>query len=982
MEYQPMSVPTLTAPERHAAPAAGRFFDELPALACLIDSDGCLSRVNGAWLELLGYPVPSLIGKPFSKFFHRQELPLLETGLVHCGPRETWDRFEARFRCADGSYKWLLWQFKTDHEKQLVYAVAFDVSDRKQQEAAAQRRLTAATFQAQIWEPFTKGSSTSETLTVWVDALQRHVEARDVQIWIPAQPNVKPALKARASASLGIGHSRTDLDFLERDVRQVFASRLPLVIRDIDAEPRLAPQREMLRERQIKGIILYPVLANDQPLAAISVFLSTECGAAEGYLIERAAFEMSAAWSHLAQEDDLRATKRQYDALFRSANVGISRVDAEGNVRAWNAAAEKILGWRTADMTTRKFPIAGNSERELFDTCIKGAFAGKTTARVEARCWSSNGKAIEVALSISPLLGPEEGVSQALVVFEDLTEPRRTSRRLRLYNTIMSTLGTATSVGQAIESVLATVAREFGWDYGEFWQWDKTETVLTRATTWQSAAANAVRFAEDSRSRDLASDSQLLAQVLRSGKPRLFAGCARNRDFPRCDLAARCGLGDAVAVPVATGRDPSGVLIFFASQIEEPDEQFLAVMASTSAQICQFLDRSRMEESLREAEENLLQAKKMDAVGRLVGGVVHDFNNVLTVILGCGEIARDENLTDKSTCDLLDEVVNAGKRAAGLTRQLLAFCRKEEAEQVVLNLNVTVTEMEKLLRRLIGEHIELETVLSSELGCVCADPGHIEQLVMNLVVNARDAMAHGGRLVIKTQPLEFGPSWKKAFPAARPGWYALLSISDTGCGIDEATQAHIFEPFFTTKAAGKGTGMGLATVCEIVKDAGAHIAVESQLGKGTTFRILFPTVTQGLTSWQVKSAPAPIPRGNEVVLVVEDDLNVRRLIVRILKAQGYTLLEAAGAQEAIELCRTHSKRLDLLITDVVMPRMNGRELAGQLKAMNAKLKVLYVSGYSEGEYGRPAGLSRDVPFLPKPFTSFDLARKVRDVCDS
>ncbi len=198
-----MSVPTLTATERHATPAAGRFFDELPALACLIDSDGRLSRVNGAWLELLGYPVQSLVGKPFSKFFHSQELPLLETGLVHCGPRETWDRFEARFRCADGSYKWLLWQFKTDHEKQLVYAVAFDVSDRKQQEAAAQRRLTAATFQAQIWEPFTKGSSTSETLTVWVDALQRHVEARDVQIWIPAQPNGKPVLKARRGCFTG-----------------------------------------------------------------------------------------------------------------------------------------------------------------------------------------------------------------------------------------------------------------------------------------------------------------------------------------------------------------------------------------------------------------------------------------------------------------------------------------------------------------------------------------------------------------------------------------------------------------------------------------------------------------------------------------------------------------------------------------------------------------------------------------------------------
>jgi CheY-like chemotaxis protein len=236
------------------------------------------------------------------------------------------------------------------------------------------------------------------------------------------------------------------------------------------------------------------------------------------------------------------------------------------------------------------------------------------------------------------------------------------------------------------------------------------------------------------------------------------------------------------------------------------------------------------------------------------------------------------------------------------------------------------------------------------------------------------------RTAAKTIELDAG--WLKTFPSATPGRYALLSVSDTGCGMDEATRRRIFEPFFTTKPVGKGTGMGLATVCEIVRETGGHIAVESQPGKGTTFRILFPTVAQGLTSWQVDSAPVSVPRGTEAVLVVEDDPNVRRLIGRILKAQGYAVLEAGGSQEAIELCRAHSSRLDLLITDIVMPKMNGPELAAQLKTLDANLKVLFVSGYGEGEHRRPALLDREAPFLQKPFTTYDLARKVRDLCDS
>jgi PAS domain S-box-containing protein len=977
-----MIASTISPAERQAPSVTGRFFEELPALACLIDPEGRVNRVNEAWLELLGYTAGAVVGRPFAKFFHGEDIPIIETGLVRCGPCETWDRFEARFRCQDGSYKWLLWQFKSDSETRFVYAVALDLSDRKVEEAAAIRRLTAATLQAQVWAAFTKGCSTSQAVQAWADSVQRHLAAREVRIWAAGPSQPKPVLQARSIQPLAAGEPIAEFDFLEQYVRQVFASRTPMVIARVESQARLAAHLDLLRDKNIRGMAFYPVVSQDQVVAVTGVFFSTDCEAAENFLLDAVTREMGTAWSYLTAGEDLRATKRTYDALFRSATVGICRVDAGGNVKAWNSAAEKILGWRSSEILTRRFPVAGTAERELFQTCLQGAFEGRSTTRIELKCWSSSGKPVDVAVSISPLSDAEGLIAQAMAVFEDLTDRKRASRCLHLHCTIADTLAGATSINDSLESVLATICEEFEWECGEFWQWDKADETFKQTATWHSAAPNAAKFAAESQRRAASSETAFLQQILQNGKPAHLPGCIRNHQVPRSDLAARCGLEDAIAFPVVAGRDATGVLFFFGHTIERPDEQFLTLMTGISDQVGQFLNRFRMEESLHEAEENLQQAKKMDAIGRLVGGVVHDFNNVLTVILGCGEIVLQESGQNSAAKDLLGEVINAGKRASGLTRQLLSFCRKETAQPVVLDLNATVSEMEKMLRRLIGEHIELQTVLASDLRRLSADPGHLEQVIMNLLVNARDAMPQGGRIVISTQSVELDANWRKLFPGAHPGRYALLSVSDTGSGMDEATKNRIFEPFFTTKPAGKGTGMGLSTVCEIVRESGGQIAVESQPGKGTTFRLLFPTVAQGLTSWQVDAAPATISRGTETVLVVEDDPNVRRLIVRILANQGYTVLEAAGSREAIDLCRADSRRPDLLISDIVMPRMNGHELAVQMKQQFGGLKILFVSGYGDGEHRRSAALGPETPFLQKPFTTYDLSRKVREICDS
>jgi len=326
-------------------------------------------------------------------------------------------------------------------------------------------------------------------------------------------------------------------------------------------------------------------------------------------------------------------------------------------------------------------------------------------------------------------------------------------------------------------------------------------------------------------------------------------------------------------------------------------------------------------------------------------------------------------------------VLDAGKRAAGLTRQLLGFCRKEAAEPVAIDLNVHIAEMQKMIGRLVGEHIALTTNLAPNAGYVRADAAHIEQVVMNLVVNARDAMPNGGQLAIQTRCVQTGDSELKLFSGPPLGRYLLLSVRDTGSGMDEATRRRIFEPFFTTKESGKGTGMGLATVSEIISGYEGQIAVESAPGRGTTFHVLLPSVARGLAPWQVDSTPVAVPHGDETVLLVEDDDRVRLLVSRSLTARGYTVIAVDDPIQALELCKQKAAEIDLLIADVVLPHIKGPELASRVTALNPSARVLYVSGYGEEEVRRSELLRNGAAFLQKPFSTHDLARRVREVCD-
>jgi PAS domain S-box-containing protein len=378
-------------------------------------------------------------------------------------------------------------------------------------------------------------------------------------------------------------------------------------------------------------------------------------------------------------------------------------------------------------------------------------------------------------------------------------------------------------------------------------------------------------------------------------------------------------------------------------------------------------------------EEQVRLAQRMESVGRLAGGVAHDFNNLLTVILSLAKFLTDRS---RSTTDRedLQEIEAAALRAAELTQQLLAFARRQIVEPRVFDLNELVTGLDKMLRRVLGEDVKLVTIASPNLGRIRADPGRVEQVIMNLVVNARDAMASGGTLTIETADVELSSDYAALHPDVVPGPYVMLSVSDTGAGMDAPTLAKIFEPFFTTKPPGKGTGLGLATCYGIVKQSGGSIWVYSEVGKGTTFKVYLPRVVDAVTG-AMPAPPISAAYGHETLLVVEDDEMVRRVAVRILRSKGYAVHDTGDPKAAVAIFERLGRAVDLLIADVVLVGMSGKDLADRLRGERPDLKVLYTSGYTENTIVHHGVVDVGVNFLSKPYLPEDLARRAREVLD-
>ncbi len=411
-------------------------------------------------------------------------------------------------------------------------------------------------------------------------------------------------------------------------------------------------------------------------------------------------------------------------------------------------------------------------------------------------------------------------------------------------------------------------------------------------------------------------------------------------------------------------RDKSGQIIGMRSAVEDITE------------------RRQTQEALRKSEEQLRQWQKVEAIGRLAGGVAHDFNNLLMTIKGCSELLLNAFDRRDPRRDEVEEILKAADRATSLTRQLLAFGRRQVLQPQLLDLNSIVMNMDKMLRRLIGEDVQLITSLDPELWSVKVDPGMIEQVVMNLAVNSRDALPNGGKLTIETSNVVHDDEYASAHISVKPGHYVMLAVSDNGCGMDKEVQSHLFEPFFTTKEKGRGSGLGLSTVYGIIKQSGGNIWAYSEPGQGTTFKIYLPRVEKTAKVYKPKARPSTAPGGTETILLVEDEEAVRTMVSRILQNKGYTVLEARHGLEAIDICERYQESIHLMVTDVIMPQMSGRELAERLAPMLPDMKVLYMSGYPDNTIVQHGVLEAGTAFLQKPFTLNALELKVREVLDA
>jgi len=639
-------------------------------------------------------------------------------------------------------------------------------------------------------------------------------------------------------------------------------------------------------------------------------------------------------------EGALQKTNELLKAIIEAVPVAIIGLDLDGIVRTvWNPAAEKMLGWTAQEAMGKLLPTVPTDKREEFQKYREWMRKGLTMKGVEVRRQRRDGVLVDYSIYASPLHDSSGKIVGNIAVMVDITEHKRAEAALRTSEERFKRLVQNSSDVIAILDEKGIVASVSG-PSKAIMGYEPEELVGTNAFDHihpGDRESTLKTFTED---------------VAQAGSTHRWEYRFRHRD-------------GSWVVMEAVGTN----------LLKDP------VVKGIVLNIREITERKDAEEERNKLQEQLQQAMKMEAVGRLAGGVAHDFNNLLTVIHGYVELARMKLTPPDPLLKAIDGIHRAAESAAALTNQLLAFSRRQIIEPRVLSLNDLIEGLAKMLTRLIGEDIELRIVLAEVLGSVRVDPGQFEQVLVNLAVNARDAMPNGGRLVIETADVELDEEYCSRHSQMQPGRYIQLAMSDTGHGMSEEVKRHLFEPFFTTKDKGQGTGLGMATTFGAVKQAGGAIEVYSEVDRGTTFKIYLPRV-EAQAERLVKEAPdLELARGKETILLVEDDEGVRDVALNILEHLGYRVLTAANGGEAFLLVEKHAGPIALLMTDVVMPGINGRELAERLLRLKPDMKVLFTSGYTENVIVHHGVVDRNLNFIGKPYSMQALARKIRDVLD-
>jgi PAS domain S-box-containing protein len=690
----------------------------------------------------------------------------------------------------------------------------------------------------------------------------------------------------------------------------------------------------------VASALVVPIVARGETLGVLLLASNrTDLGDAESDTFVRAArsvsMQLGEALALSRMFTKLSASEKRLRTLMEGAYDCIFVLDADGRLCDANPATERFLGRARAALMGTHFdqlvhPTDRDRAKEQFAASIlTGHFF------VDARRFVRPDGGVVIG-DISASIVETEGVTVVFGVMRDVTEKARTEEALRVSEARFTRLAQSGIVGIAVSDVSGNVSEVNDAYLGMLGY--AHEDLAGGRLNWSATTPAEWRQRDDQAAAELAA-----------------TGIARPWEK---ELTRK----DGTRVPVLVGL----------AMLDPP--QCIAVVSDLT-------DRKRAEKALRASEEQLRQAQKMEAVGRLAGGVAHDFNNILSVILGYAELIVADLKPGDPLRDDAEEIGKAGHRATALTRQLLMFSRQNVIAPRVLDLNDVLSDMDKMLQRIVGEDVDVVASKATSLGRVRVDPGAIEQVIMNLVVNARDAMPTGGRLTLETANVTLDEAYTREHVGMKAGPHVMLAVSDTGTGMDPATRARVFEPFFTTKPKDKGTGLGLSTVFGIAQQSGGGVWVYSELGNGTTFKVYLPRVDAEIEKRPSHAPPANL-HGTETILLVEDDDPVRAVAMEILNRHGYQVLAARHAGEALLFCEKHSGTIHLLVTDVVMPQMGGPELGRRLAKEQPEMKVLFMSGYTDDSVVRHGVLDAKVAYLQKPLTTEGLARKVREVLDS
>ncbi|MEK7447076.1 MAG: PAS domain S-box protein [candidate division NC10 bacterium] len=679
-------------------------------------------------------------------------------------------------------------------------------------------------------------------------------------------------------------------------------------------------------------------------------------------------------------DDALRASEDRFRSVARSAADAIIVASGDGTVLFSNPAAQAMFGYAEDELLGRPLTLLMPERHREAHQAGLDRLGATGESRLLGKVVDLHGRrkdGTEFPLELALASWETAGQRFLSGVMRDITGRKRAEQVQAMGFAVAQVLADAATLDEATPRLLEAVCGGEAWDLAELWTVDPDANVLRWQGAWQRPGLEAGELLAVSREIAFAPGVGLPGRVWASGQPVWNGEILGDSQFIR--VAAAAGLHGALAVPVR-GAAPAGVLVCFSQATRVRDDNLVAVMQDACDRMGHFIERKRAEGALRGSEAQVLQLQRLESVGRLAGGVAHDFNNLLTVILGRSQLLLARSEVDERAHRDITLIEQTAMRAAALTKQLLAFSRKQVLEPRVLDLNGVVSGMVVMLRRLIGEDIDLAVRPGPDLGHVNADPGQVEQVIVNLVVNARDAMPQGGKLTLETANVELDARYVRQHPGARPGSYVMLAVSDTGIGMDAEIQARVFEPFFTTKEPGKGTGLGLSTVYGIVKQSDGYISLSSEPGRGTTFTIYLPRVeAPAATEGQVVSTPAG---GSETILVVEDEDEVRALAREVLEQSGYTVLAASGPAEALGIAERHAGPIHLILTDVVMPHMSGPRLVKEIAPLRPGIKVLYMSGYTADAIAQHGILDPGLSLLQKPFLPHALARKVREVLDT